>query len=95
MRPADKAWVTLGVGVLAYEIAADEGELFSDAADRWMLSHPWITRAVVASVAMHLCNAIPDSCDPLHWLFGVKRMLRASQCNRRTNVIKSTYLADK
>ncbi len=74
MRPADCAWAILGASVLAYEIAADD--LLSDAADRAMVAHPWITRAAVAAVGLHLCNAVPDRYDPLHWLFGAKRLLR-------------------
>ncbi len=70
MRPADRAWAVLGAGVVAYEIAADD--LLSDAADR----HPWITRLAVATVGLHLLGAVPDRYDPLHWLFGVKRLLR-------------------
>lgn len=76
MRPADRAWLTLASGIVAYELAAVEDELLSEAADRYMSAHPWITRAVTAAVAMHLCNIIPDRYDPLHHLFTVKRLLR-------------------
>ena len=75
MRPADKAWLGLAVGVLAYEIVAAEGELLSEAADRYMLAHPWWTRAVVASIGLHLCNAVPERFDVLHWLFVAKHRL--------------------
>jgi hypothetical protein len=82
MRPADRAWLVLATGVVAYEISADD--LLSYAADRWMLKHPWLTRAAIASVALHLCNAIPERCDPLHYLFGVKRFARgADKCALR------------
>lgn len=74
MRPADRAWIVLGASVLAYEIVADD--LLSMAADRWMERHPWLTRVAIAAVAMHLCNAIPERLDPLHWLFRLKRPLR-------------------
>lgn len=76
MRPADKAWLTLAAGVAAYEVAAGDGELLSEAADRYMLTHPWLTRAVAFSIALHLCNAIPSTFDPLHWLFTLKRRIR-------------------
>ena len=36
MRAADKAWVTLAVGILAYEIAAPRGELMSEGMDRYL-----------------------------------------------------------
>jgi hypothetical protein len=76
MRPSDRAWVALAGAVLVYEIAAGEDELLSNAADRWMLTHPWTTRLGVAAVALHLANAVPERLDPLHWLFSVKRLLR-------------------
>ena len=76
VRPADRAWLMLGAAILTYEIAANEGELLSEAADRYMLAHPWITRFVVFSIAVHLCNMIDERYDPLHWLFEVKRRLR-------------------
>lgn len=78
LRPADRAWLALTGGIAVYEMAAAEGELLSEAADRYMLAHPWITRAVVIAVGMHLCNAVPDRYDPLHWLFTTKRLLRAA-----------------
>lgn len=73
MRPADKAWLTLAAGVAAYEVLAVDDELLSEAADRYMLAHPWITRAVAYTLAAHLCNQLPDTLDPLHWLFTLKR----------------------
>jgi hypothetical protein len=75
MRPADRAWLALAGGIAMYEFAAVEGELLSEAADRYMLAHPWWTSAVVVAVGMHLRNAVPDRCDPLHWLFVGKRRL--------------------
>lgn len=74
MRPGDRAWVVLGAGVATYEILADD--LLSYAADRWILAHPWTTRLGVACVALHLINALPEKYDPLHYVFGVKRMFR-------------------
>ncbi|MGQ9348972.1 DUF7427 family protein [Mycolicibacterium gilvum] len=76
MRPANRAWLVLAAGVIGYEIAAAPGELLSEAADDWMLSHPWLTRAVAFSLASHICNAIPDTCDPIHHLFVLKQRLR-------------------
>ncbi|OBL08224.1 hypothetical protein A5646_12860 [Mycobacterium sp. 1245499.0] len=69
----------MAAGIAVYEVAAPEGELLSEAADRYMLSHPWITRVVVFSIAVHLCNMIPNRFDPLHWLFTAKKLLRAAR----------------
>lgn len=76
LRPADRAWLGLAGLIILYEVAADEGELLSEAADRYMLAHPWITRFVAFSIAAHLCNLVKDRYDPLHWLFTAKRLLR-------------------
>jgi hypothetical protein len=76
MRPSDKAWIALGIGVGVYEVAAGDGELLSEAADRYMLSHPWLTRAAVAAIALHLCNAFPEQFDIIHRLLKAKHLLR-------------------
>lgn len=82
MRPGDKAWLALAAHVVVYEFLADDGELLSEAADRYMLTHPWLTRAVALMVAGHVCNLIPSWADPLHLLFGrsawVSRLGRAA-----------------
>lgn len=76
MRPGDRAWIALGVGVGAYEVIAVEGELMSEAADRYMERHPWMVRAVAFTLAAHVANCFPDRYDPLHWLFLAKQKFR-------------------
>ena len=73
MRAADKAWLALAGGILAYEIRAPRGELMSEGVDRYLEAHPWLTRAVVAAVVGHLLNVLPGPLDPLHWLSALKR----------------------
>ena len=75
MRAGDKAWIALGVGIGTYELLCPEEELMSEAADRWMLRHPWLVRAGAFLLAAHVCNLLPDRCDPVHRLFGVKQYL--------------------
>lgn len=72
MRPADKAWVVLGLGILVYNVMAMDDELMSEAADRYLKFHPWLTRVIVGLVAAHLCNVLPRRLDPLYWLFFAK-----------------------
>lgn len=69
MRPADRAWIALTTGVLAYDVLAPPGQTLSEGADRYMLNHPWKTRVVALAVAGHVCNLLPDRCDPLHLMF--------------------------
>ena len=70
----DRAWVILGCGVVAYELVAADEELLSEAADRWMVRHPWLVRAVAFLLAAHVANAIQPRYDPVHRLFVVTRL---------------------
>ena len=74
MRAGDRAWVILGCGVVAYELVAADEELLSEAADRWMLRHPWLVRTVTFLLAAHIANAIQPRFDPVHRLFVVTRL---------------------
>lgn len=63
---AKRAWIGIGVGVVAYEIAAPPNELLSEGADRTLQKYPYLTRAAIGLTALHLMNAIPEKYDPLH-----------------------------
>ncbi|QAY02767.1 hypothetical protein SEA_SHAOBING_36 [Mycobacterium phage Shaobing] len=65
MRCADRAWLALGAGVVAYEIACPPGELLSEGVDRYLDRRKWMTRVVVVGLAAHLLNLIPQRFDPL------------------------------
>lgn len=69
MRPADRAWIALATGVVVYDVLAPPAQTLSEGADRYMLTHPWTTRAVAAAVAGHVCNAIPARFDLVHLMF--------------------------
>lgn len=62
----EHAWVALAILIAVYEIFAPEGELLSEAVDRFLVRHPWLTRGVVAVVALHLLNLLPTRVDPVH-----------------------------
>lgn len=72
MKPADRAWLAIGAGVLAYEGLASrrrhDWELLSEAADRYRSRHPVITHALVLYLAAHLLRRWPQRLDPLHRL---------------------------
>jgi hypothetical protein len=76
MRPSDEAWLVLAAGVIVWDAAAPDGEMLSEAADRWMVSRPWLTRIIVAAFALHLCNGVPARLDPVHGAFLLARSLR-------------------
>lgn len=72
MRPADRAWLSIVVGVTAYEVAAcrqgDDWELLSKALDRWRaISMPVrvAVNAVICYFAAHLTRLLPLRFDPL------------------------------
>lgn len=66
MRCSDQAWLTLGASILAYEVLAPSDELLSFGADRYLQSHPVLTRAVILITALHLANWMPARLDPWH-----------------------------
>ncbi|QGH75852.1 hypothetical protein L3Y25_gp112 [Gordonia phage Syleon] len=65
---AKRGWIALGLGVLAYEVAAPEGELLSEGVDRALLSNRKSVRATawagITVTALHLLNVLPVWCDP-------------------------------
>jgi hypothetical protein len=73
MRPADRAWIALATGVLAYDVLAPPSQTLSDGADRYMMNHPWLTRTVAFALAAHVCNLVRPECDPIHLFFKVLR----------------------
>jgi len=74
----EMAWVAMTLGIIAYEIFAPENELLSEAVDRFLVSHPILTRVVVIAVAAHLLNVIPNEVDPIHQIATLSRV-RSSQ----------------
>lgn len=74
MKPADRAWIALGIGVVAYDIMAPAGQTLSEGIDAYLLKRRLCTEIALALVYLHCSNKIPDRCDPIHLLFGaIKR----------------------
>jgi len=76
MRAADRAWIVLGAGVVAYEATCSSDELLSVAVDRYLDRHPWLVRAVVTATALHLLNVIPSPADPWHTVWWLRKLTR-------------------
>ena len=68
MRHGDRGWVIVAAVVVAVEVTAGEGELLSEAVDRYLTGRPWLTRSVVTVLALHLINLLPPRVDPIHQL---------------------------
>lgn len=68
MKSGDIAWLAMAVGVFAYELAAaitDDGELLSEAVDRYRAAHPVVTYGGIIYIAGHLARVWPRRIDPL------------------------------
>jgi hypothetical protein len=77
LKPSDVAWLTLGTGVIVYDVLCTEGDTMSEAADRYMLRHPWLVRAVAFVLAAHVCNLVPNRLDAVHGMFvAIRRVSR-------------------
>lgn len=63
---AGRAWATIGLGVLAYELVTPPGELLSEGVDRAIAKYPILTRAAVGYTALHLMNLLPEPVDLFH-----------------------------
>ena len=68
MGHGDWAWIALAAGILAYEIKAPQGQLLSEAVDRYRTRHPLLTNTVILAVSLHLMRALPRRIDVVHQL---------------------------
>lgn len=76
MMSANRAWATIGVAVLAYDLACDDGCTLSEQVDAWLTTHPVTTRAAIVVLAAHLANALPPRVDIIHLGFVALRRIR-------------------
>lgn len=66
MSPADRAWLALAGGVLAWDLACPRGETLSEACTRWRIQRPVATYAGIGYVVLHLLDLLPERIDLLH-----------------------------
>lgn len=66
VKPADKAWAGLATYVVAWNLLAPEGEMLSMGLDRYLESHPFLSRFITLGVSLHLLNLIPEKFDMIH-----------------------------
>lgn len=76
------AWIALAAGIIGYNTCARDDEMMSEAADRYMLTHPNLTRLIAFMVAAHVTNAIPDRYDPIHWAFSATKARKKARARR-------------
>ncbi|GAA1598893.1 hypothetical protein [Nocardia ninae] len=62
----ERALIGLAVAILAYEIAAPEGQLISHAFDRLLERHRTATTFAVVYTAAHILNILPPRVDLYH-----------------------------
>ena len=61
---AGRAWGVMAAGIVAYELAAPQGELLSEGVDRALEHNRLLTTAAIGVTALHLLNVIPPRYDP-------------------------------
>lgn len=66
MRPADKAWLTIVAGVVAWDLLADE--MLSQASRRYRVARPVLWPVTIIYIAGHLIHVWPERYDPLSQL---------------------------
>lgn len=84
-RHGDVGWLAVFGMILALEMMARDGEQLSDAADRYMRAHPWVTSTVVVVTAAHLTNLSPERIDP--WMLAVRGLRRLGSAMTDCSVI--------
>lgn len=84
---ANKAWLIIGGFVFVHNIiqAGRGRELLSEAVDRWIIAHPWLTRLIIALVATHLMNLIPKVADPFYHFDKTPRLVGRTYYARRVS----------
>ena len=58
---AKQAWGVIAAGVLAYELACNEGELLSEGVDDWVATKPILARSGPTESTLPISGP-PDSC---------------------------------
>ena len=86
MRAGDRAWIALGVGVVAWNFTCSDGETLSECVDSYIERHPLLTRLLIATVATHLANSLSPKVDIIH--LGFVELRRAAPCLKNV-VLKS------
>jgi hypothetical protein len=80
---ARQAWALVAAGVLGYEVFCKDGQLLSECVDEWLSSRPFLTRAAIAALALHLGNAVPERYDVV--ALGFQAIRRSSRHWQRSN----------
>jgi hypothetical protein len=68
MKRSTQAWLGLGSGIILYDYFCPEGQTLSEGVDIALEKHPFLTVLAIGTVALHLCNVLPQRIDPLHQL---------------------------
>lgn len=76
MTPAGKAIAVLLGGVALWDALCDDGQTISEGCDRLLETHPIATELVMLALYLHCANRVPESADPIHWLFVAARWTR-------------------
>jgi hypothetical protein len=70
LTPSDYAWIVLVIGIVVYELFAKDGELMSEASNRYCSTpglRGWLARLFIFATAAHIAHVVPNRVDPFHW----------------------------
>lgn len=62
---AKNAWIAIGIGVTAYELACPSGQTLSEGVDR-LLERSKLWAIPIGYTALHLANCLPERLDLFH-----------------------------
>lgn len=90
MTDAGLKWIQIAFDVIDYEMqhSNGDGQLLSEAADRWIAKHPVAARVCIVSVGalltLHLANLIDKDYDVVSRTFWRKRSAQFLAWRRKT-----------
>lgn len=73
LRQGDWGWLLVAAVVIAVDLAVEDGETLSEAADRYLEHRPVLTHAVALVTVAHILNWLHPQADPFTWAFMLSR----------------------
>ncbi len=68
-----QAWSVIFGFVFLHEMTCREEQLLSEAVDRGLERHPYLTYSLFAVTVAHLLNRLPNKLDPYWWVWKVTK----------------------
>ena len=75
LHQGDIGWLLVAGTVIAIDLAVEDGQTLSEAADRYLEHRPGLTYTVALITVAHILNFLPAAVDPYHRGFLLARRL--------------------